>query len=304
MINIIEKKTIWLSISGALMMVGVVSLMLWGLKPGIDFTGGSLLEVDYTGNRPALDDVRGVFSARDIKDVELKASGDHGIIARFKTVDQPMHEMLLTDLKTKGDLVERSFESIGPVIGAELRDKAWKAVLLAVLIIMLYISFTFRRVSRPVISWKYGVAAILALAHDLITLLGVFAILGHFGGVEINSSFIAAFLTVLGFSVHDTIVVFDRIRENIMKHSGDFAETVNRSLNETIVRSINTSLTVMLVLLSIYLFGGESLQYFALALLIGIGIGTYSSIFVASPLLVLWHEFDVKRAAVAGKMKK
>lgn len=303
MVNIIQKKNIWLSISGALMAIGIVSLLLWGLKPGIDFTGGSLLEVDYTGNRPALDDVRSVFAARDIKDVELKASGDHGVIARFKTVDQAMHEMIVTDLKTKGDLVERNFESIGPVIGAELRDKAWKAVLLAVLMILLYISFTFRRVSRPVISWKYGVAAIIALSHDLITVLGVFSLMGHFLGTEINSSFIAAFLTVLGFSVHDTIVVFDRIRENIMKSSGDFAETVNRSLNETIVRSVNTSLTVMLVLLSIYILGGASLQYFALALLIGIGIGTYSSIFVASPILVLWHEWDQRNAAVA-RLKK
>ena len=276
-------------------MVGIVCLVMWGLKPGIDFTGGSAMEVDFPKGRPALEEVRAVFESKDIKDAEIKPSGEHGVIVRFRTIDQPTHEALLAELQKKGEVNEKSFDSIGPVIGQELRDKAWKAVLAAIVMILIYISITFRKVSYPVVSWKYGASAILALAHDLITLLGVFAILGHFAGIEVNSSFIAAFLTVLGFSVHDTIVVFDRVRENLLKQSGDFAEIVNRSLNETIVRSVNTSVTVMLVLTSIYLFGGESVKYFALALLVGIGLGTYSSIFVASPLLVLWHEFDRSR---------
>ncbi len=294
MVSIIPNRSTWLGISFAMMVAAIISLSLWGLKFGIDFTGGSFLEVGYLENRPSVESMKSVFSEKGVSDVEIKNSGDKGVIFRFKTVDQPTHEAIVAGLTAQAGLTEKNFESIGPVIGMELRSKAWKAVLFALVMILLYITYAFRKVSRPVASWRYGASAILALFHDLIILLGVFSLLGKFGGVEINSAFVAAFLTVLGFSVHDTIVVFDRVRENLLKVSGKFEEIVNRSLNETLVRSINTSLTVLLVLTAIYFFGGESLRYFALALLVGIAVGTYSSLFVASPLLVVWNEMAQK----------
>ncbi|MEK7648346.1 MAG: protein translocase subunit SecF [Patescibacteria group bacterium] len=293
--NIINKRYFWLSISAGMLVVGIVALALWQLKFGIDFTGGSLLEVAYSQSRPPLKDLNGILEHAGIKDAEIKPSGERGVIFRFKTVDEPTHQAIIAGLKKEDSaLVERSFDSIGPIIGSELKQKSIIAIVLALVMILLYISFVFRKVSFPVASWKYGTCAIIALFHDLLFVLGIFAFLGHFGGIEVNSSFIPAFLTVLGFSVHDTIVVFDRIRENLTKFRGEFEDIVNKSLNETIVRSINTSLTVLLVLLAIFFFGGETIKTFSLALLLGIAIGTYSSIFVASPMLVAWNEWEAK----------
>ena len=185
------------------------------------------------------------------------------------------------------EIVENRFESVGPVIGGELKEKSIKAIIIVLISIVIYIGWTFRRVSHPVSSWKYGLVALIALFHDIIITMGVFSILGHFYGVEVGMPFVVALLTILGYSVNDTIVVFDRTRENLL-HSGwdDFEEVVNRSINETLMRSLNTSLTTLVVLLAIYLFGGATIQYFVLALIIGIIAGTYSSIFIASPLLV------------------
>lgn len=293
---IIEKRRIWLTASSILIAVSVIVLLLWPLRFGIDFTGGSLLEVAYSTQRPSTETLSAAVKASGIGDAEIKPSGEKGAIMRFKTIDEDTHQTLLKELKkTDPALVERAFDSIGPVIGAELKQKSILAIVLALAMILLYITFVFRKVSYPVASWKYGICAIVALFHDLLFVPGVFAVLGHFGGIEINSSFIPAFLTVLGFSVHDTIVVFDRIRENLTKFRGSFEEIVNKSVNETIVRSINTSMTVMLVMLSIFLFGGESIKMMSLALLLGVGIGTYSSIFVASPLLVVWHWFSSRK---------
>ncbi len=295
-LGIIEKRYSWLLVSALMVVVAIIALSFWQLKFGIDFTGGSLLEVAYSDVRPSLENLTGTLERTGIKDAEIKPSGEKGVIFRFKTVDEPTHQALIAELKKEDSgLVERSFDSIGPVIGSELKQKSIFAVVLALLMILLYISFVFRKVSFPVASWKYGTCAIIALFHDLLFVLGIFAFLGHFAGIEINSSFIPAFLTVLGFSVHDTIVVFDRVRENLTKFRGEFEDIVNKSLNETIVRSINTSMTVILVLLAIYLFGGETIKTFSLALLLGIAIGTYSSIFVASPMLVVWNEQEAKR---------
>lgn len=298
MIRIIARKNLWLTISGIMLVVGIVALGVWQLKLGIDFTGGSLLELSYTSARPSHVAIQQRLDAAEVKDVEMKDFGDKGLLLRFKTVTEETHQKILTELKKDDEtLLEKSFQSIGPVIGQELKTKSLAAIFLALAMILIYITIVFRKVSYPVASWKYGMAAILALFHDLLFVLGIFAVLGAFWGVEITSSFIPAFLTVLGFSVHDTIVVFDRIRENLMKYKGQFAEIVEKSLGETMVRSINTSFTVLLVLAALYAFGGESLKTFALALLLGIGIGTYSSLFVASPLLVFWHEWVSKKKA-------
>ena len=185
------------------------------------------------------------------------------------------------------EIIEKRFESIGPVIGSELAEKSIKAIIIVLIGIVLYVGWVFRKVSRPVSSWKYGLIALAALFHDIIITLGVFSILGHFYGVEVGMPFVVALLTILGYSVNDTIVVFDRTRENLLRSAwDDFEEVVNRSVNETLVRSLNTSLTTLVVLLAIYFFGGATIQYFVLALIVGIIAGTYSSIFIASPLLV------------------
>lgn len=290
LLPIIKHRILWLSIAAVYTAVAIISIITFGLKFGIEYTGGSLLEVEYANTRPEASALSARLEALDISDAEIKPAGEKGMILRFRDVDEDTHQKILAELK-KDDtaLSERAFESIGPVIGEELRTKSLWALAIALLLICLYISIVFRKVSFPVSSWKYGVVALVTLFHDVPFVLGAFALLGKFGGIEITSSFIPAVLTVIGFSVHDTIVVFDRIRENLMKHRGHFDDIVNISINQTIVRSINTSLTVLLVLAAIFFFGGESLKYFALALILGIGIGTYSSIFIASPLLVIWH---------------
>lgn len=295
-IPIIKHRILWLSIAVVYTIAAVGSLAAFGLKFGIEYTGGSLLKVEYAEKRPVIAALHERLATVDIRDAEIKYAGEQGAIFRFRDVEEDTHQHILSELKKDDDqLSERAFESIGPIIGDELRTKSLWALAIALILIGLYIAYVFRKVSFPVSSWKYGVVALVTLFHDVPFVLGAFALLGKFGGIEITSSFIPAVLTVIGFSVHDTIVVFDRIRENLTKHRGTFEEIVNASVNQTIVRSINTTLTVMLVLAAIFLFGGESLKYFALALILGIGIGTYSSIFIASPLLVMWHNLK-KRA--------
>lgn len=298
--NIIKLRIVWLSISGVMVVAAVVALALWQLRLGVDFTGGSLLEISYSQTRPTNPQLQERFESAGLKDIEMKDVGGKEKLFRFKTVTEETHQKVLAELrKDDAGLTEKSFQSIGPVIGSELKSKSLGAIALALLMILIYITIVFRKVSYPVASWKYGISAIVALLHDLVFVLGIFAVLGKFGGIEITSSFIPAFLTVLGFSVHDTIVVFDRIRENLLKYRGDFEEIVEKSIGETIVRSINTSLTVLLVLAALYFFGGETLKTFSLALLLGIAAGTYSSIFVASPLLVVWHKMTSSKKASA-----
>lgn len=291
--NIINSKKIWFTISGSLMILSIVALLVWGLKLGIDFTGGSLLEVSYQTNRPSIDEVNQSLSALNLQSLKVQPAGDNDFLLRFENVDETTHQEILNQLKNQvnGQLEERKFESIGPTIGMELKNKAITAIIVVLVFILAYIAYAFRKVSKPVASWKYGLAAITALFHDILIVTGIFAALGFFLGVEIDTLFVTALLTILGFSVHDTIVTFDRVRENLFKiHNQPFEEIVNRSVNETIIRSINTSLTSILTLLAVYIFGGESIRYFVLALILGFIVGTYSSIFIASPLLVWWNK--------------
>ncbi len=288
MVNIISKKTLWVSISGVLIAASIVMVGMWGLKLGIDFTGGSLLEVKYLGVAPTVTEVEEKLAGLNLKSLTAQPTEQNGMIIRFQDTSEETHQAILKELPPHEEL---RFEAVGPSIGQELQRKAIIAILLVLLTISLYMAWAFRKVSRPVASWKYGVVTLISLFHDVVIVLGLFAFLGHFYGVEVNTPFIAAVLTVLGFSVHDTIVVFDRIRENLPRSAQDFAGTVNASLNQTIVRSINTSITVMLVLAAIVFLGGATITHFALALLVGIFFGTYSSIFLASPLLVFWDNF-------------
>lgn len=300
--NIIRYRYVFFAISGVLALASIVAFGLWGLKLGIDFTGGSLMEVEFASTRPHADVIHGALEPLGLGEIVIQPAGERGLIMRFGHVDEEMHQRIFQTLSSASSgtpsandpvLLEKRFDAIGPTIGAELKYRAIGATALAIFAIIVYIAWAFRRVSRPVQSWKYGIAAFVALVHDVAIPVGVFAALGRFAGVEVGPLFITAILTVLGFSVHDTIVVFDRIRENLerLKTSEPFAVTVNRSVNETLARSLMTSLTVILVLSAVLFFGGESTRYFSLALIIGITFGTYSSIFMASPILVAWHDW-------------
>ena len=232
----------------------------------------------------------------------MQPTGDKGAVLQLKGIDEATHQKVLAAINALSPVQEKSFQYIGPSIGQDLKNKTEIAIILALLAITLYIAFAFRKVSRPVASWKYGITSLIALFHDVLIPLGVFSILGKLYGVEITVPIIAALLTILGFSVHDTIVIFDRIRENILrKGMAQFNETVDWSLNQTIGRSISTVITVLLVMFSLFFFGGETLKYFSLALIIGITSGAYSSIFIASPLLVSWQKWSEKRAQKKGK---
>lgn len=296
MLNIIRYYKFWFAVSGLLLIAGIASLSIYGLKPGIDFTGGTMSQLKFD-NVPNTNDIRSVVVDSGSADPSVQPAGEKSVIIRTGPEDQQQHEKMLAALKAKfGNVTEEQYSSIGPVIGKELRaDAAWQLALVS-LGIVLYIAYAFRKVSKPVSSWRFGWAAIIALLHDLFIVVGIFSLLGHFFGVEIDSLFVTALLTVLGFSVHDTIVVFDRIRENLRVRAGSsLPEIINSSINQTLVRSLNTSLTVVFVLVALLLFGGVTIKYFVLALLVGIIAGTYSSIYIASPVLIVWHNWEMRR---------
>jgi len=284
-------------ISGILVIGAIASLLVFGLKFGIEFTGGSTMEVQFQNSRPNNDVISRQLTSFNLGEVTVQPTGTNGAVLKFKGIDEDTHQKILAKLNELSPAQEKSFEYIGPSIGNELKNKTIIAILLALLVITIYIAFAFRKVSRPVSSWKYGVTSLIALFHDILIPLGVFSLLGKFYNVEVTVPIIAALLTILGFSVHDTIVIFDRIRENILRRGGtSFPETVDQSLNQTIGRSLSTVITVLLVMVSLFFLGGETLKWFSLALIIGIASGAYSSIFIASPLLVSWNTWSEKRA--------
>ncbi|HQQ37977.1 MAG TPA: protein translocase subunit SecF [bacterium] len=294
-LQIIKHRNLWLSLSGIMVVASIIFISLWGLKFGLDFTGGSLLEVKFTSGQPSVSTVQAGLNDTQVSSLIIQPTED-SMILRFQESDEDTHQAVVNALRqlpeAQAGLEEVRFEAIGPSIGQELRSKAFWLMFFVLIVIIIYIGLAFQRVSKPVASWKYGLTAIIALFHDLLITIGVFSLLGHFYGVEINTTFVVALLTVLGYSVNDTIVVFDRTRENLPKSTGSFAETVNSSLNQTFVRSINTVITTLLALLAVLFFGGDSIREFVLALIIGIFCGAYSSIFVASPLLVVWQRLQ------------
>jgi len=294
--NIIGRRKIWYLISAILIVPGIISYFLWGLNLGLDFKGGSLLEVKFSKDNPSAEQVQDGLKDINLKNLIVQSTGQGSFLLKTEPVGQEKHQQITDSLNKIGESEEIRFESVGPTVSADLSKKAIIAIGLASLAIILYIAFAFRKVPRPASSWRFGVCAVLALIHDLLFVIGLFAILGHFFGYEIDSLFITALLTIMGFSVHDTIVVFDRIRENLRKSpSLSFEENVNNSIIQTLNRSLNTSLTVLIVLGSLYFLGGRTLQHFVLTLLVGIAIGTYSSIFNASPLLVSWQGYIMNR---------
>lgn len=298
LLELVRYRKWWYTFSAILIIPGTISLIVHGLNLGIDFTGGTLLEVK----------VPGVTQTQQVREVvgtnygepTIQSTGQESYQVRVKEITPEQQNELVSALAQRyGAGVERlRVETVGPVIGADITRRAFLSVVLGSLLIVLYIAYSFRNVPKPASGWRFGATTILTLLHDILFTLGVFSLLGYYAGVVIDANFVAAILTVLGFSVHDTIVVFDRIRENLVRGQGNtFEDTVNFSIVQTMVRSINTSFTVILVLSAMYFFGGESIQHFVLALLIGIAIGTYSSIFNAAPILVTWQNWSDRRSA-------
>ena len=291
MSNLMRFKIWYFIFSLLIILPGLYFLFTSGLKLGIDFTGGALLEYSFEKSIN-LNDLKQQVSLQGIEIGQVTSSENNIYIIRTKPVEQSKISKLKSFLNEKfGKVEERRVEFVGPVIGSELKQKALIGVTLAALVIVLYIAFSFRKIPKPTSSWRFGITAVLALVHDILVVVGVFAIFGKLLGVEVDTLFVTALLTVIGFSVHDTIVVFDRIRENLIKNMGKkFIDVANLSVIQTLGRSLNTSLTVVFVLLALLLFGGETLRWFVVALLIGIVSGTYSSIFNATALLVWWEE--------------
>lgn len=292
---IIKYKKIFISISIALVVLSVTLLSVFGLKFGIDFKGGALIEVAYTDARPLQADIDTSLAKLNIGNVLIQPTGDTGYLIKTKDITDVEHIAILKTLSSDGKvkLEEKNFNSIGPSVGHELTKKAIVAIVLVSLAIICFIAFAFRKVSKPVSSWRYGIIAIITLLHDVLIPVGLFTLLSHYYGAEVDTLFVVAILTILGLSVSDTIVVFDRIRENLKNHSSKtFSETIGHSLEQVYPRSINTSLTVILVLLALVFFGPSATKYFAIMLTAGMFFGTYSSIFLASPLLVLTEEWQ------------
>lgn len=297
---IVTYRKFFYTISGIILVSALAALMLWGLKPGIDFKGGSIIEIEYASStRPSSDSLKPALNALNLGEYSVRETGTSGFIIRTAELSPEAHNNVLLALSFGSTTVsEKRFDSVGPILGKEALQKSWISIVLVLLAIVIFITFAFRGVSRPVASWKYGLIAIVALIHDVVVPAGVFAVLGHFAGVEVDTLFVTALLVILGFSVHDTIVVFDRVRENI-KHNVEnktkktFDVIVGESINQTFVRSINTSLTTLIAIFVLYLVGPEATKMFALTLFVGILMGTYSSVFLGSPLLVSvfkWQE--------------
>jgi len=330
---IVTHRRLFFSIIGAIFVIAIGSIAIFGLPLSIDFTGGSLVEVSYTGHRPDIDALSKSVNQLALGEVSVRESGDNGVMLRTRTLTPAEHEELLAQLGTEiasstasstvatasttaaasmtasttalGTFTELRFNSIGPSLGNELATKALYALIAVIIAIMLYIAWAFRRVSRPVSSWVYGGIVVVILFHDVLIPTGFYAILCHFTGSQVDSLFAVALLAILGYSVNDTIVIFDRVREHL--HNNEhaklvepFEETVGKSVTETMGRSINTSLTVALALIALVVFGSAETRDFALVLLVGVIAGTYSSILLAAPLLIPLG----KRFAKAGDGNK
>ncbi|MCK4891518.1 MAG: protein translocase subunit SecF, partial [Candidatus Pacebacteria bacterium] len=369
----VQRRKIWFGFSIIMILASVFALAKWDLRYGVDFTGGTLMELSFKNQTLSSQEIKDSLGKLELGGINVQFSGEKDVILRLRDIDEDTHQEILESLEnavakknseqtddgaekinneeiidntaetadevdvvsegeTKDNVIvstenselgmqvesieeegienvdiiqeeikeknieEKRADIIGPVIGNELKSTAKLAIAIALIAIVLYIGWAFRKVSKPVSSFKYGIIATITLFHDIIITLGVFAVLGHLYNIEVGIPFVAALLAILGYSVNDTIVVFDRTRENLIRSgTDDFEKVVNKSVNETLIRSLNTSFTTLLVLVTLFLFGGTTIKYFVVALMVGISAGTYSSIFIASPLLVTWQKWSLRK---------
>jgi len=293
---VVKYRKLFYILSALIVAASIASISIWGLKPGIDFKGGSILEIAYSGTRPEQSLFEQKIDPLNF-DASIRETGEKGFIIRMRDISQEEKSTLDEALFGFGSTTQVRFDSVGPLLGVEAIKKSVASIVFVLVAIILFIAFAFRKVSQPINSWKYGFIAILALAHDVIVPTGVFAALGYFKGYEVDTLFVTALLVVLGFSIHDTIVVFDRVRENLghAKANKPFEEIVGESITQTFTRSINTTLTTLMALIVLYFVGGESTHQFSLALIIGITAGTYSSVFLGSPLLVTIEKWQNRK---------
>ena len=298
---IVNNRKIFYAISVVLVGASIIALTIWGLNLSIDFKGGAIIEISYSDGRPMVSDIEKNLEKLNLGEHSIRPVGETGFLIRTRELEGLERADLLKALSDNGakKIIEERFDSVGPLLGKEAVRKSLFSIIFVIICIVLFITFAFRKVSEPVASWKYGLITVLALVHDVLIPAGVFAVLGHFQGVEVDTLFVTALLVVLGFSVHDTIVVFDRVRENLKvnreTHSKKpFEQIVGESINQTFVRSINTSLTTILVLIVLFFVGADTTKLFSLALIIGITAGTYSSIFIGSTLLVTAEKLQHK----------
>jgi preprotein translocase subunit SecF len=298
MLQIIQKRKYAYWFSGITTVASIVLILLWGLKLGIDFKGGTLMEVQFVLDpAPQVAVIEEKLAPIELKSLTIQPTDNRGVLLRYLASDETANEQVLAALKSLDpDIVQLRTDFIGSSVSSQIKQHAFYGILLSMVGIALYIAWAFRRVAGLVTSWEYGMGAVIALLHDIIIVVGLFAVLGRYYDIEIGVPFIAALLTILGYSVNDTIVVYDRVRENLLRANKkeDFEITVNRSLNETLGRSFNTSLTVLITLLAIVIFGSESIRFFGVALFAGVAFGTYSSIYIASALLVTRYKMKTQ----------
>ncbi len=294
-INFLKYKKIYYLFSTTLVVASIVCLFIFGLRFGIDFSGGSILEVDFD-KRPENPAIQEKLKDLNLGEIVLQPAGENEVILRLKDINEETHQQIISRLGEISKVQEKRFESIGPTIGKELRQKTLMLVIVSLLALLIYISVAFRKVNFPVSSWQYGVISILTLSFDVLITVGSLAFLGKFYNVQFSIPIITALLTILGYTINDKVIIFDRVRENLLRDRRDnFEELVNRSLNETLGRSLSTGTCALLVLFFIFLFGGETLKYFALTLIVGILVGTYSSLFLAAPILADWLKLRERR---------
>ena len=306
-IPFVKYRKIYFIFSGILLIGSLVCLIIFGLKLGIDFTGGSILELEFKTERPSNQEIRESLKGFDLGEIYIQPADEKGLILRMKDISEDVHQQIIQKLKGPtsggypGELEEKRFESIGPVIGQELKEKAKLLIVISLLSIVFYIAIAFRRVQKPLSSWQYGIASLFILSHDILIPLGVFALLGKFYQVQLTIPIICAFLTIVGYAINNVVVVYDRLRENLLRGVFrdfvlGFEEATNKAINQTLTRQLNTSLTTLFPLIAIFFLGGETLKYFALTLILGITAGTYSSIFLAIPILVSWLKWRGRKS--------
>lgn len=287
----LKTYKIFFIVSLVLMVLSLALFLIYGLNLGTDFTGGSLLETEFLKDRPE----RGVISERlddlNLGQISISETGERGLILKMSEISEETHQKVLAELRKFGEFEERKFDSIGSVLGSDLKRKSIIAIVAALILISIYLAIAFSKIGGIISPWILALGAIVALFHDLLLPIGVFVLLGKFKNVTIDAPMIAAALTILGYSVNDTVVIYDRIRENIVKKTSEnFNETVHKSIKQVLSRSLSTGFAAILMMAAIYFFGGPTLKNFSLALIIGIASGAYSSIFVASPILMLFHK--------------